>query len=184
VQNIKIYLTTKISCQAGHSWLLGRIPEALVGHVRPSSLSLVNQVYPAPYPGSRELTRTCSAPAQTCPASSPYPPPYPGSRELTQTCQAPSLDMSSLSALSDSLSGFLRPNPNMSSPQPRHVWPLSLIPGYPRLIQLLSQVPEMVVEHVRPPTQTCLGFWHSMARFPWGAIKGPPRLSNRVGHSV
>jgi hypothetical protein len=37
---------------------------------------------------------------------------------------------------------------------------------------------------VRPLTQTCPGFWHLMARFPWGTIKGPQRLSHRVGHSV
>jgi hypothetical protein len=42
LQNIKIYLTTKISCQVGHIQLLGQIPEALTGHVRPSSLSQVN----------------------------------------------------------------------------------------------------------------------------------------------
>jgi hypothetical protein len=56
VQNIKIYLTTKIFCQAGHIRLLGRIPEALAGHVWASSLSRVNQAYPASYPGSRDLT--------------------------------------------------------------------------------------------------------------------------------
>jgi hypothetical protein len=35
VQNIKIYVTTQISYQVGHIWLLGRIPEALVRYVRP-----------------------------------------------------------------------------------------------------------------------------------------------------
>jgi hypothetical protein len=35
VQNIEIYLTIKISCQAGHIRLLGQIPEAVVGHVQP-----------------------------------------------------------------------------------------------------------------------------------------------------
>jgi hypothetical protein len=38
VQNIKIYLTTKISCQARHIQLLGRFPEALARHVQPFSL--------------------------------------------------------------------------------------------------------------------------------------------------
>jgi hypothetical protein len=65
--------------------------------------------------------------------------------------------MSGLSALSrvtlgisDSLAGFQRPNLDMSCPQLRHVRPISLIPGYPSLIQLLSRVPVTVAGHVRP----------------------------------
>jgi hypothetical protein len=34
VQNIEIYLITKISCQARHIWLLGQFTEALAGYVR------------------------------------------------------------------------------------------------------------------------------------------------------
>jgi hypothetical protein len=100
VQNIKIYLTTKISCQARHIRLLGRIPKALAGHVRPSPLPWVNHAYPTPYPGSRDLTRTCLA---------------------------RSVDISGLLVLSNCLSGFQWPNLDMSGPQPKHVLPLSLI---------------------------------------------------------
>jgi hypothetical protein len=95
VQNIKIYLTIKISWQARHIRLLGQFPEALVGHVR--------------------------LPAWTCPASQPYLAPYLGSRDLTWKCVAPSPDMSGLSALSrvtsalsDFLAEFQRPNLDMS----------------------------------------------------------------------
>jgi hypothetical protein len=52
VQNIKIYLTIKISCQAGHIWPLSRIPKALAGH-RPDMSD------PFPYPG---LTQPMRAP--------------------------------------------------------------------------------------------------------------------------
>jgi hypothetical protein len=61
VQNIKIYLTTKISCQAGHIRLLGQISEALAGHVWPSSLSQVNQAYPTARLDFKGSVRTCPA---------------------------------------------------------------------------------------------------------------------------
>jgi hypothetical protein len=103
VQNIEIYLTTKISCQARHIRLLDRISEALARDVRPSSLFWVNQAYLTPYLGSRDLTRTC-------PAAQPYPALYPDSRDLTRTCLTPIQDMSDISALSrvtPALSGLL-----------------------------------------------------------------------------
>jgi hypothetical protein len=75
------------------------------------------------------------------------------------------MDMSGLLALSRvtlALSGFLvgfqRTNLDISDPQLRHVWPISLIAGYPSLIQLLSRVSETVVGHVRPPIQIYPGF--------------------------
>jgi hypothetical protein len=139
VKNIEIYLTTKISCQARHIWLLGWFPEALAGHVR-----LI---------------------ARTCPTSQPYPALYLGSRDLTQTYSTPSLDLSDLSvlsrvtpALSGFLAGFQRPNPDMSGPQSGHVWPISLIPDYPSLIWFLSRVLETIAGHVRPLTRTYPGF--------------------------
>jgi hypothetical protein len=52
--------------------------------------------------------------------------------------------------LSGLLAGFQRPNLDMSGPQPGHVRTISLIPGYPSLIRLLSWVPEIVVGHVWP----------------------------------
>jgi hypothetical protein len=48
VQNIEIYLTTKIAWQAEYIRSLSWIPEALAGHVRPSSLSWVNPAYSVP----------------------------------------------------------------------------------------------------------------------------------------
>jgi hypothetical protein len=139
VQNIKIYLTTKISCQARHIRLLGRFAKALAGHDRPL--------------------------AWTCLASQPYPAPYWGFQRPNSDMFGPSPDTSGLSVLSwvtPALSGFLvgfrRPNLDMFSPQPGHVQPISLIPGYPSLIRLLSQVPEMVARHVQPPTRTCPGY--------------------------
>jgi hypothetical protein len=72
--------------------------------------------------------------------------------------QRPNPDMSGLSALFGSLFEFQRPNPDMSSPQPGHVRPLSLISGYTSLIRLLSQVLETIVGHVRPPDPDMSGF--------------------------
>jgi hypothetical protein len=151
VRNIKIYLTTKISCQVRHIRLLGWIPEALAEHVRPL--------------------------AQTCLATQPYLAPSLGSRDLTQTCPAPSPDMSGLSALSCSLSGFQRSNPDMSnlSALSRVTKALSgFLAGFQRQLTDMSSPQFGHVWISDTPT----------ARFPWRAIKGPPCLSSRVGHSV
>jgi hypothetical protein len=60
--------------------------------------------------------------------SQPYPIPYPGSRELTRTCSTPSPDISDLLALSrvkclgpgmsSPQAGFQRQVPDMSGPDP------------------------------------------------------------------
>jgi hypothetical protein len=42
------------------------------------------------------------------------------------------------------------PNPDMSGPQPGHVWPINLILGYPNLIWFLSWILETIVGHVCP----------------------------------
>jgi hypothetical protein len=119
VQNIKIYLTTKISCQAGHIWLLGQIPEALAGHVRPSYLSRVNEAYP----GFRDLTRTYPTPSPDMPGISalsrvtqPYPASQLGSRDGGRTCSTLDPDMSGFMTPQrlDSLGGYKMP-PRLSS---------------------------------------------------------------------
>jgi hypothetical protein len=94
-------------------------------------------------------------------------------------------DMFGFSALSGFLSGFHRPNSDMSGPQPYQAsyprLPQSYQASYPRLphlIWLLSQVPEMVTGHVWVSDTQRLDFLRG-----W-AIKGPPRHSNKVDHSV
>jgi hypothetical protein len=104
VQNIKIYPTTKNSYQVRHICPPNRIPETLAGHVRPTGPTYLASL---PYPGSRDLTRTCSAPIPDMSGPQPghvrpsslsrvnqaYPAPMPGSRGISRTCPAPSLDM-------------------------------------------------------------------------------------------
>jgi hypothetical protein len=98
----------------------------------------LSQSYLGPRPSS-------SNPSQTCPILGPEMSgltpahkwlspnrPYPGSREFSRTCPALSLDMSGLSALtqvkslepdiSGSQARFQIAWPNMSGPQPEHVW--------------------------------------------------------------
>jgi hypothetical protein len=120
VQNIEIYLTIKISCQAGHIRLLGWIPEALAGHVRPSSLCRINQAYPAPYPGYRDLIQTCPPPPPSPNMSNllalsrviqTYPTSQPGSRDGGRTYPAPYPDESGFQTPQrlDFLGGYKRP---------------------------------------------------------------------------
>jgi hypothetical protein len=63
----------------------------------------------------------------------------------------------------------------MSGPHARHVRPLSLI-------RLSSRVLEMLARKVRPRPGHVQVSDSPTTRFPWGAIKGPPRLSNTVDH--
>jgi hypothetical protein len=114
VQNIKIYLTTKIYCHAGHIRSLSWFPDAQAGHVHPSS-TRVNQAYPTPYPGSKDLTRTCPTPSSDMSGLSAL------SGSLSRL-QRSNPDMSDLLALSDFLAGFQSQWPDMSDPRLGHVW--------------------------------------------------------------
>jgi hypothetical protein len=100
LQIIKIYLTTKISCQTGHIRPLSQILETLSGHVRAPGQTCPT---PLPYPSSRDLTRACPAPnpdisdlSALSRVNQAYPAPRLGSTGISQICPAPSPDMSDL----------------------------------------------------------------------------------------
>jgi hypothetical protein len=90
VQNIKIYPTTKNSCQARHIQPLNRIPETLAAHVLPSGQTCLT---PLPYLDSRDLTQTYLVPSLNMSdllalfwVNQAYPAPRPSSKDISQTC--------------------------------------------------------------------------------------------------
>jgi hypothetical protein len=123
---------------------------------------------------------------------------YPTSKNF---CQARHIRL--LGRIPERLAGHVRPNQisSVTKSQTEHIQYPSRVPermvGHVRPNQIssatkshtghirsASQVPKRCAEHVRPRPGHIRISDTPMARFSWGAIKSPPRLSSLEGHSI